>query len=185
MKYVDGKLVSWLPYVVLAAVGLLRLESSHIYNFIPIFSCLLFFAAVRPLKEWGFALLPLIGVDMFITTHQYALPVAIDSMVTWTWYLVVMLAGSRLLRSALSWRRAVVCSVATSICYFFISNYMVWAGWNMYPKTQTGLWMCYLAGLPFFRNGVVSEILCSVLLFGLCSEMIQLSPLNTGARTRC
>ena len=185
MKYVDGKLNPSLPYIAIAGAGFLRLESSHIYNFVPVFSCLLLFAAVRPLKEWGLALLTLIGVDIFLTTHQYDLPLTIDSVVTWTWYLVAMLAGSSLLRSVLSWRRAVVCSILASTSYFFVSNYMVWAGWNMYPRTLAGLWTCYSAGLPFFRNSVVSELLCSVLLFGLCSEIIQLSRVRTAANTRC
>ena len=37
----------------------------------------------------------------------------------------------------------------------------------MYPKTLSGLAACYVAALPFFRNSVVAELLCSSLLFGL------------------
>ena len=33
-----------------------------------------------------------------------------------------------------------------------ISNFAVWAAWNMYPKTLAGLATAYGAALPFFRN---------------------------------
>jgi hypothetical protein len=37
----------------------------------------------------------------------------------------------------------------------------------MYPKTLSGLAACYVAALPFFRNNIVAELICSSLLFGL------------------
>ena len=45
---------------------------------------------------------------------------------------------------------------------FVITNFSVWLVWDFYPKTFDGLVLCYSAGLPFFRN-----TLLSTLLFGL------------------
>jgi len=34
---------------------------------------------------------------------------------------------------------------------------MVWATGNMYPHTIGGLWVCFLAGLPFYRNQILGD----------------------------
>ena len=175
----------FLPYGCIAGAGLLRLEVSHSYNLVPIFSCLLFFAALRPAREFGIPLLALIGVDIFLTTHQYHFPLTIDSVVTWAWYLVVMLLGAGLLKGGLSMRLGVACSLALSISYFVISNFIVWAIWNMYPRTLYGLWTCYLAAVPFFRNSLISELLCSLLLFGLGSQFVQFLKVRTAPAVQC
>ena len=49
-----------------------------------------------------------------------------------------------------------------SLIFFLTSNFGVWLLSNWYPKSFTGLIMCYEAALPFFRN-----TLLSTLLFGL------------------
>ncbi len=179
MKYLESKPFSLLPYLLIAGLGLLRLQSTHTYNMVPVFSTLLFFAVLRPAREYSFPLLALIGVDIFLTTHQYSFPLTIDSIVTWGWYLIVLVVGPRLLRGIISWRHAAAFSLLASISYFLVSNYFVWAEWNMYPKTLTGMGACYLAALPFFRNSLISESLCSVFLFGLLSPILQRPMMST------
>lgn len=185
MKYAESKMLLLLPYGCIAGIGLLRLEASHTYNLVPICSCLLFFSALRPVREFGFPLLALTGVDVFLTTQQYHFPLTIDSAVTWAWYLVVMLLGAGLLRNRPSLRHVVACSLAVPISYFVISNYMVWAAWDLYPRTLSGLVACYFAAAPFFRNSLISEFVGSLLLFGVGSQMIQLSKMRTAQEVRC
>jgi hypothetical protein len=44
----------------------------------------------------------------------------------------------------------------------------VWAVWrDMYPATWHGLMTAYVAGLPFFRNTVASDLLFSGAFFGI------------------
>ena len=41
--------------------------------------------------------------------------------------------------------------------FFVLSNFGVWAGgMNGYPYTLGGLSVCYLAGMPFYRNDLIS-----------------------------
>jgi hypothetical protein len=54
-----------------------------------------------------------------------------------------------------------------SVSFFLISNFAVWVVWNMYPKTLSGLGLCYVAGLPFFRNAVISDLLFAAAFFGI------------------
>ena len=53
-----------------------------------------------------------------------------------------------------------------SLSFFAISNFAVWALWNMYPKTLAGLAECYTMAIPFFRNTAVSDLLFAGAFFG-------------------
>ncbi len=49
--------------------------------------------------------------------------------------------------------------LAGSLLFYLVSNFGVWASGSMYPKTFSGLTLCYTAALPFFRNTVSSDLL--------------------------
>jgi len=165
-RLVNGGLVS-LPYLLIAAVTVLRLTMWHPFNVIPVFSCILFFGAVRPRREFLVPLVALIGADISLTTQIYHYALSIDQTVTWAWYLVVILLGDRILRNASSMMPVAGTSLLASIGFFLTSNLAVWMSWNMYPKSLSGLGACYVAALPFFRNSLVSETACSVLIFNV------------------
>ena len=155
------------PYLLVVAIAVIRLVVVHPYNLVPIFSALLFFGACRPVREFGFAVLTLIGLDIFITTHHYSYRLAPDQALTWMWYLIAVNLGAMAFSKKISMRRVIGSSLLVSISFFVVSNFSVWFEWHMYPKTLSGLAACYVAALPFFRNSVVAEVLCSSLLFGL------------------
>ncbi len=163
--YIGGSIL--IPYLLVAAVAVARLTFSHPHNLIPLFSVLLFFGACRPVREFGIAVLGLIGVDIFITTQHYGYRLSADQAITWMWYLVAVSLGAFALSEKISLRRIACSSLLAAISFFVVSNFSVWLGWNMYPKTLSGLAACYVAAIPFFRNSVVAELLCSVLLFSL------------------
>ena len=171
-----------LHYLLIAAVALLRLSSSHPYNFIPVFSCLLFFGACRPVREFALAVLPLVGVDIFLTTQQYGFVLTAGHAVTWIWYLGAVTLGAAALGNSISFARVLSSSLAASVSFFVVSNYTVWAEWGMYPKTWSGLGACYVAALPFFRNSFVAETACSLLIFMLAFYSEQLLAVS---RIRC
>ncbi len=59
-------------------------------------------------------------------------------------------------------------SLTASVSFFLISNFAVWMVWrDMYPKTFNGLMACYVAGLPFFRSTVASDLLFTAAFFGI------------------
>lgn len=169
MKRFEGKHLIVLPYLLIFGMALLRLELVQPYNFVPVFSCLFFFAAMRPAREFVLPLSTLVGVDIFITTHRYGRTLTYDTVVTWAWYLIAMLLGSGLLRKSCSWRRVAASALLVSVSFFLVSNFAVWAVWQMYPRTLTGLGACYIAALPFFRNSLTSELCFSLVIFGSMS----------------
>jgi hypothetical protein len=178
MTTTQSRLLMAIPYLLILGVIVLRVAMINPYNFTPVFACLLFFAAMRPAREFVLPLTALVGVDIFITTHRYGFPLTIDAGVTWAWYLIVMLLGANLLGNSRSLRRVAGCSLLASVSFFLVSNWAVWAVWQMYPRTLAGLEACYIAALPFFRNTLTSELCFSLLLFGLLSGAGAYRPLR-------
>lgn len=156
-----------LPYLLVLAVAILRLEAGHPYQFVPIFSCLIFFGACRPVRAFVMPVLGLVAVDIFLTTHQYGFALSADQAVTWVWYAGAAILGAATLGNAISIGRVLCSSLAATISFFAVSNFTVWANWGMYPKTWSGLGACYVAALPFFRNSIVAETLFSLAIFAV------------------
>ena len=76
-------------------------------------------------------------------------------------------------------------ALASSVLFFMITNFGTWALGSLYPKTIDGLMACYIAGIPFFQNTLLGDLLYSALLFGgftlLESQLVSLRepPLST------
>lgn len=100
-------------------------------------------------------------------------------------YVEGKLSGTALSGVNLSWKLVTACSLPAVSSYFAANNYIVSAEWNMYPRTLAGLRACYLAAVPFFPNSLISEAIASFLIFGLGSQMFQLSKVRTAAEARC
>ena len=67
----------------------------------------------------------------------------------------------------------------SSLSFFFITNFMVWATSDMYPHTMGGLWVCFVAGLPFYRNQILGDAFYTAAIFGGYA-LIQRSSEPTG-----
>jgi hypothetical protein len=116
------------------------------------------------------ALAVLIATDYVLTVFVYQYPFHVSGyLVTWLWYAAVCLIGMGLLQKP-SVLRVGAGALASSTSFFLLSNFMVWAGAGigaMYPRTLAGLTACYAAGIPFYRNDVVSTAITAGALFGL------------------
>ena len=185
MKVFDSRCSMVICYLLILGVAFLRVELISTDNVVPVFSCLLFFATARPAREFVLPLSVLMGVDIFMTTHRYGYPVTADAVVTWAWYLIAMLLGAGVLWTSDSWRRVAACSLLASVSFFLASNFAVWAIWQIYPRTLTGLGACYEAALPFFRNNLTSEFCFSLLLFGLMNRVRSRTAVEIARKAHC
>ncbi len=77
----------------------------------------------------------------------------------------IVCVGLLLRRRRSPWRIASA-ALASSILFFVITNFGVWAFEALYPKTVAGLFGCYVAAIPFFQNTLVGDALYTVILFG-------------------
>jgi hypothetical protein len=57
-------------------------------------------------------------------------------------------------------------ALASSVLFFALTNFGVWAGGGMYPRTLGGLGACYVAAIPFFQNTIAGDLVYTALLFG-------------------
>jgi len=105
--------------------------------------------------------------DFYLTVFVYEYPFHVSAyLVTWLWYAAICLLGMGLLRKP-SLLRVGAGVIATSTSFFLISNFMVWLGGSLYPRTLAGLGACYTAAVPFYRNDLASTAITAGALFGL------------------
>lgn len=63
-------------------------------------------------------------------------------------------------------------SLAGAIYFFLASNFTVWVGGGLdinsqpYPRSVTGLLLCYTEALPFFKWSVISTLVFNAIFFG-------------------
>jgi len=159
-------------FIVLLFAALTRLLPHALHgvglNFTAVGGGLLFFGARRPRWQSAIAVAVMALTDVYLTTVTFGLHFKAGSyIVTWVWYAAVCLVGSALLR------KVTVLRVATGVLasatgFFLISNFVVWAGYQVaYPHDFAGLCACYVSGLPFYMNDLVSTTLTAGALFGL------------------
>ncbi len=152
-----------LPYIfVLFAIAFRFIP--HPMAFTPVGAALLYFGARAPRRRLWIPLAMLAASDVALTLLVYRYPFSWDHFVTWAWYAAMLWFGTTLSNSGAV--RIMGSSLAGSVSFFVISNFAVWAAWDMYPRTFAGLMTCYDAGIPFFRHAVVGDLLFTAVMFG-------------------
>lgn len=155
-----------LAYVfVLIAVALRLLP--HPLAFTPVGAALLFFGARGSRKMLWVPLALLAASDVYLTIARYGYSLSADQFVTWAWYAAVIVIGGGVLRRNARPLALGAAAVATSVSFFIISNFAVWAVWPTYPKTLSGLAACYVAGIPFFRNDLAGNLFFTAVMFAI------------------
>lgn len=150
----------------------------HPPNFVPVGAMALFGAAALP-KRWLMFVVPMLAFylsDVVLNNTLYAsyyegfhLGTSPYTMAA----LAIMVAlGAGLLRGrSFSWLRIGGSALGATAVFFLVSNFGVWAGGMMYPKTGTGLLAAYAAGLPFLLNSLLANLLFSAALFGIAKQV--------------
>ena len=153
-------ILAYLFVVVAVAVRLMP----HPLAFTPVAASLLFFGARGSKRQMWVPLVLLAASDVILTKLLYAYPFSWDHLVTWAWYAAVLWLGTRL-RGHQRPLPIVGAALASSVSFFLISNFAVWASWNMYPMNLSGLMTSYELGLPFFRRAVEGDLLFTSAMF--------------------
>lgn len=137
----------------------------HPLAFTPVGAALLFFGSRGRRQQMWMPLALLAASDVVLTMLVYRYPFSWDHLVTWAWYAGMLWLGTTLKKNA-GVVRILATALAGSVSFFLISNFAVWAAWNMYPRSIAGLMACYGEGLPFLRRAVVGDLLFTAIMFG-------------------
>lgn len=129
----------------------------HPPNFAPIAGLALFSGS--NFKNKISLLIPLAAMilsDIFLGFHSTIFYVYIS-------FILITLIGRKI--KSLKFSNLFLASLLSSILFFLITNFGVWATGSMYPKTFDGLIQSYVMGLPFFRNTVLGDLFYSFSFF--------------------
>jgi len=147
----------WIGMVVLAACARLL---PHPWNFTPMIALALF-AGSHARKTAGAAfttLLALVLSDAVLGFYP-------GFWVVYAAALVPVLFG-RFIRNRPGVASSVSAALASSLSFFVITNFMVWAMGRLYPHTVAGLAACFVAAIPFYQNQILGDACYTVALFG-------------------
>jgi len=138
-------------------------------NFTAVGGSLLFFGARRPLSQAAIPVALLAATDYYLTVFAYNYPFHVSAyLITWAWYAAVIILGRVLLAKHVSALRVGSGVLIAPTSFFLITNFAAWLAMpTVYPRTLAGLGMSYEAGLPFYRNDLISTALVAGLAFGL------------------
>jgi hypothetical protein len=147
----------WIGMVILGACARL---APHPWNFTPLIALALF-SGSQARKA---------GTGVLVTLLALVLSDAIMGFYQGFWYvygaaLIPVLLG-RLIGSRASARSIGLAALASSLSFFVITNFMVWAGGHMYPHSASGLTACFVAAIPFYQNQLLGDAFYTVALFG-------------------
>lgn len=102
-----------------------------------------------------------------------------------TVYLCFLLTVALGIATRSSKKKVIAISGATllgSVIFFIATNFGVWLWDGLYPRTLTGLWTCYVAAIPFFRNAVLGDFFYVAILFGSIAFAQYRFPVLRGKR---
>jgi hypothetical protein len=145
--------------ILLIIIGITLRVAPHPANFTPVAAIALFGGAYLN-KKYAVAipLALMIASDILIGMHNVV-------AFTWGAFILTALIGMRI-KGRKSTRSILATSLISSLLFFVVSNFGVWAmGW--YPRTLSGLLNCYWMGLPFLRNFTLATVAYSAVFFGL------------------
>jgi hypothetical protein len=134
----------------------------HAPDFTPVAATALFAASVLRVRALS-VVVPLVGMiladawlgfyDPRIMAAVYGL-LALPACAAWL--------SSRLRRPVM----IVPVLLSSSLSFFLVTNFAVWAFSPMYTANAGGLLKCYMAALPFLQNTLCGDLFWGIVLFG-------------------
>src|SRR5229473_1282007 len=142
----------------------------HPWMFTPLTASLLYFGARGPRRFIWAPVGMLAASDVILTKYFWHYRFNWDQLVIWAWYAAVLMLGTRLRENKKPlWIMA--SALGSSVAFYLVSNFAVWAAYNMYPKTLTGLMTCYTLALPFFKPSLIGDMLFTAGMFAVGAVM--------------
>jgi len=145
-----------LAFIILGALSRLL---PHLPNATPVGALALFSGFYLPKKQaFLVPLLAMAAADLFLGGH---------STLLWVYgsFLLIVALGF-LLKGRLKAENVILASLSSSILFFLITNFGVWASTSMYSKDLAGLLQSYVMGIPFLRPTVLGDLFYSGVIFG-------------------
>ena len=79
---------------------------------------------------------------------------------------IIILLGYFLLKK-ITLKKVLMTSIGSSLIFFVITNFGVWASGSMYPLNINGLISCFVLAIPFYKGTLLGFLFYSSFLFGV------------------
>ena len=145
-----------LPVVIILSLSLTRLIP-HPWNFSPVLAVGIFSGFY--FKQFYLSLFIVI-ISMFIGD----LYLGFHSTMFFTYISLVVAVILGLYIKHFKFTEIVFSALASSACFFLVTNFGAWMVLDMYEKNLAGLLKSYVLAIPFFHNTLISTFLYLILL---------------------
>lgn len=157
IRFINSRSLTLMGMILIAALSRLIY---HIPNVTPLTAVALFggFYFTQGLAAFFVPLAGLFLSDLFIGFHSQMLTV-------YSSFILITAIGLILRKRHAKLSAIPLTTVACSLLFFLVTNFGVWLWDGLYPKTLSGLWACYIAGIPFLKSSVLGDLFYVALLF--------------------
>ena len=164
-------------FILILACALYRVWDSRPMGFAPQIAMALFAGSVSKDKRFAF-LFPILS--LFISDLLYQVLYSqglstIKGFYSGQWQNYLLIASITIIGFFINKNKIgqiFTGSLAGAVYFFLVSNFMVWVGggWDInnqpYPRSFSGLLLCYTEALPFFKWSVLSTLIFNGIFFG-------------------
>ena len=145
--------------ILIIATAILNIFLADIPNFSPIASVALFSGFYFSNKKIAL-IIPVVCMfisDYFIGFHSYMWAVYLS-------FILIAILGVYMKKAQP--KNIILNALLSSILFFLITNSAVWICGSYYSKDLSGLALCLIKGVPFFKYTLLSSAVFSTILFG-------------------
>ena len=164
-------------FILILACALYRIWDSRPMGFAPQIAMALFAGSVSKDKRFAF-LFPVLSLFISDLLYQFLYSQGLSTIkgfYSGQWQNYLLIASITIIGFFINKNKIgqiFVGSLAGAVYFFLVSNFMVWigGGWDInnqpYPRSFSGLMLCYTEALPFFKWSVLSTLLFNGIFFG-------------------
>jgi hypothetical protein len=161
------KFIIVLAIIALAAASRLV---KHPFNFTPVVAMAIFAGCY--LKKYWAVLLPLVAMlvsDYIIGFYDAAVMASVYVSIALAFYI------GWFLQKKVKWFTVIGAALASSVVFFILTNFAVWAFFDWYAHSWQGLVSCFTLSIPFFRNTLVGDVVYTGAFFGAYELVLYFS----------
>ena len=164
-------------FILILACALYRVWDSRPMGFAPQIAMALFAGSISKDKRFAF-LFPVLSLLISDLIYQILYVQGLSTIkgfYSGQWQNYLLIASITVIGFFINKNRIgqiFIGSLAGAVYFFLISNFMVWigGGWDInnlpYPRSFSGLMLCYSEALPFFKWSLLSTLLFNGIFFG-------------------
>jgi hypothetical protein len=164
-------------FILILACALYRVWDSRPMGFAPQIAMALFAGSVIKDKRFAF-LFPVLSLFISDLLYQFLYAqglTTIKGFYSGQWQNYLLIASITIIGFFINKNKIgqiFAGSLAGAVYFFLISNFMVWigGGWDInnqpYPRSFTGLMLCFSEALPFFKWSLLSTLIFNAIFFG-------------------